>query len=96
MAEESDGCLLTFGALDDDEIFWEEVRKKAIVRQRSERSDGEYVETVVKKSKADGGSLNARSKDEVWKVVVVFVQKGGARFTPNTYYEGNREGNGQD
>ena len=55
---------MSFGALDDDEMLWEEVRKKTKVRQRSGSSGGKSVETIVKKSKADGGSLNARLQDE--------------------------------
>ena len=72
MAEDSDGCLLTFSAL----------RKKTKVRQRSGSSGGESVETIVKKRKADGGSLNARLQDEVWKVIIVFDQKEGPDLHP--------------
>ena len=57
---------------DNDEMLWKEVRKKTKVRQRSGSSGGESVETVVKKSKV---SLNDRSQDEVWKVVIEFDQK---------------------
>ena len=37
---------------------------------------------MVKKSKADGGSLNAKLQDEVWKVIIVFDQKEGPDLHP--------------
>ena len=82
MAADSDGCLLNFDNENGDEMLWEEVRKKTKVRQRSGSSSDESVETVVKKSKADGGSLNAKLQDEVWKVIIVFDQKEGPDLHP--------------
>lgn len=75
MAEQSDGNRQSKEWMDDDEMFWEEVRKKQVRRQRSYDSGScESVETV-KRSKP------MPEKDPVWKVIV-FEQQGGPDLHP--------------
>jgi len=86
MAETSGGSFVSLNLdnmLDEGEMFWDEVvnGNKQKVRQRSDSE--ESIETVImaKKTKTDGnGSL--RPQVDVWKVILVFDQKGGPDLHP--------------
>lgn len=101
MAETSGGSFTSLSLdnmLDEGKMFWDEVvnSNKQNVRQRSE-SEGDSIESVVvaKKTKTNGNRA-LRPQADIWKVILVFDQKGGGRFASNTYHESNREGNRQD
>lgn len=91
MAEHSDGYLKDLKGLDplrldqDDEMFWEEVRKKK-GRQRSESSSSVESIDIVKRSKTEESrsrKINAnKTSRETFKVVVVFDQHGGPDLHP--------------
>lgn len=85
MAETSDGSFMSLcldNMIDEGQMFWDEViGSKQKVRQRSE-SEGDSVESVaVKKTKTDGNRA-LRPQAEVWKVILVFDQKGGPDMHP--------------
>lgn len=82
MAETSDGSFTTCldDILDEGEMFWQNVSgKKQNVRLRSDSEGESSIESVVaKRSKINNKPL----PQEVWKVVIVFDQKGGPDLHP--------------
>lgn len=76
MAETSDGSFTSLSLdsmLDDGDMFWETVTRKN-ARQRSDSEGDSVVSVITKRSKA---SKPLRNQDDVWKVVIVFLKKGG-------------------
>lgn len=87
MAETSGGSFTSLSLdnmLDEGKMFWDEVvnSNKQNVRQRSE-SEGDSIESVVvvKKTKTNGNRA-LRPQADVWKVILVFDQKGGPDLHP--------------
>lgn len=77
MAEQSDGCKNV-----DDDMFWEEVSR---IRKLSDRdsSGDESGNSVIKRTKVDNvRKMPKRSSEEIWKVMIVFEQKGGPDLHP--------------
>lgn len=83
MSDESDGQGSDSESFDG--MLWEEVRKKKFRPRSDSGSEPESTDTVKKRSRSerDGNKIKDQMEGkEVWKVIVVFEQKGGPHLHP--------------